>query len=850
MSTSAVFDQSYYLTNNADVVVAISQGHFANALDHYNQFGGKELRAPNATFNPTYYAVNNADVLNAVSSGVFANVFEHYKAFGETENRAPNTNLASFDAAGYLEANADVAAAVTAGDFKSALDHFLTFGQTEGRGGSGVTAVANPGQTFLLTTGIDALVGTANGDTFQAVDAANVGAGDTLQLADTIDGGDGNDTLIITSDQEGAVASVNLTSIENISIRTSDDDDNTGSSFNASSAGGLTNLTLDRITDDFTVTGLSTAVKTKIFDNSTGEDVSITYASVTGSADTATIEVDKLGTTNLVIGDGIETVSLSSSGTKSTIAQLDHGANATTLNVDAGVNLTISESDQGADNTVKTINISGAGKTTIGGELSTATTTLDASGSTGGFSATLNNVAAKATVTGGAGGDTLTAINANANTISLGAGDDSVDLNAVVAANKATIAGGDGNDTLVFGDASATLITANNKAAFSGFEVMKSEVSTDTLNFEALSTFTGFAMGAATALTVNNLSTAAAASVTVSGVQTTSAAINIKNATQVGSQDTLGLTLDHATANTRVQIADLQIDGVETLNLVSTGAGTNTNTVEIGTESNDIVNINISGDSRITITDEGDISGQQIVTSTATGNVTVTFDADTEGTAVTTAGGNDNITTNSGADAITTGDGTDTVNAGLGIDNITFGDGAKTLNITFTTAQAVTANRKIVTGFDAETDSLDLNGTAFSALGAGGNDNITAGGAAANEFTSQTTAGSITVADPVAVIEFAFEFSSGVDLDSGAANSLSGVNLLSALGAATGTTAGTITTAGNDEDLVLIAYQDGDALIYHGNGAGTNTALVGSEISLIAILQGVGVGDLSVADII
>ena len=136
--------------------------------------------------------------------------------------------------------------------------------------------------------------------------------GDTLQLADTIDGGDGNDTLpLLLLTKKVQLKFVNLTSIENISIRTSDDDDNTGSSFNASSAGGLTNFTLDRITDDFTVTG-STAVKTKIFDNSTGEDVSIAYASVTGSADTATIEADKLGTTNLVIGDGIETVSLSS----------------------------------------------------------------------------------------------------------------------------------------------------------------------------------------------------------------------------------------------------------------------------------------------------------------------------------------------------------------------------------------------------------------------------------------------------------------------------------------------------------------------------------------------------------
>ena len=79
MSTAANFDQNFYLTNNLDVVVAISQGQFANALDHYNKFGGKELRAPNATFNPSFYAIANPDVLAAVSSGGVNNVFNHYR---------------------------------------------------------------------------------------------------------------------------------------------------------------------------------------------------------------------------------------------------------------------------------------------------------------------------------------------------------------------------------------------------------------------------------------------------------------------------------------------------------------------------------------------------------------------------------------------------------------------------------------------------------------------------------------------------------------------------------------------------------------------------------------------------
>ena len=74
MSVAAQFDATYYLTNNADVVVAISQGNFSSALDHYTQFGGKELRQPNSTFNPTYYAINNPDVLNAVSTGGLSSV--------------------------------------------------------------------------------------------------------------------------------------------------------------------------------------------------------------------------------------------------------------------------------------------------------------------------------------------------------------------------------------------------------------------------------------------------------------------------------------------------------------------------------------------------------------------------------------------------------------------------------------------------------------------------------------------------------------------------------------------------------------------------------------------------------
>ena len=51
--------------------------------------------------------------------------------------------------------------------------------------------------------------------------------------------------------------------------------------------------------------------------------------------------------------------------------------------------------------------------------------------------------------------------------------------------------------------------------------------------------------------------------------------------------------------------------------------------------------------------------------------------------------------------------------------------------------------------------------------------------------------------------------------------------------------------------MVIIAYQSSNAYIYHGNGAGTNTALVGGEIALIGVITGdVTVGGFDVSQFI
>lgn len=77
----------------------------------------------------------------------------------------------------------------------------------------------NPGETSVLTTGVDIVPGTAGNDT---VVGLRDGADSTFTVGDEIDGGGGNDTLRIVSNESGLDLSLaDITSIENLSLRAS-----------------------------------------------------------------------------------------------------------------------------------------------------------------------------------------------------------------------------------------------------------------------------------------------------------------------------------------------------------------------------------------------------------------------------------------------------------------------------------------------------------------------------------------------------------------------------------------------------------------------------------------------------
>lgn len=110
-------DETWYATptHNRDVYLA-----GVDPSDHFDTFGWKEDRDPNAYFDLSYYLDQNPDVRAA---GV--NPLRHYEQFGWQEGRNPSR---LFDTDAYLAANPDVA---TAG--VNPLEHYLVFGLDEGR---------------------------------------------------------------------------------------------------------------------------------------------------------------------------------------------------------------------------------------------------------------------------------------------------------------------------------------------------------------------------------------------------------------------------------------------------------------------------------------------------------------------------------------------------------------------------------------------------------------------------------------------------------------------------------------------------------------------------------------------
>jgi hypothetical protein len=447
--------------------------------------------------------------------------------------KAGNTPGFTYDAAAATAAKAamdgvtaDAASVTTA---TAATDAFLG-------------AVTNIGQTFALTTGIDDLTGTDARDTFDASYKINDAGTDIAVFGalDKINGGAGDDTLIIRNQEAGAltVPAGTLTSVENLTVQTAG-----GGAVDATAVAGFAgmktvsiqtgtaagdNINLDtkaNVTSvsikggsadtDGAVTGLSvedtnatvgtkdtlasvtldgvadaTATTTDVVDVDSNALTTLTVkntavgATVSAAAATRELTLNLDAVTGGVFTDATATaMKVGASGTKSTGLTVSSAA-AETLAVDAAVELGLTYNGAAT----KTIDVNGAGKVTFNNALNNAAlTAVDGADNTGGVIASVGTGVA---FTGGTGKDTLTTA-ATTKASNLGDGDDTF-VASVAAGTGGSIDGGAGTDTVSMTSANAATLSAT--AAFKD----------DIANFEKVS-LGQTALGASDTVNLANL---------------------------------------------------------------------------------------------------------------------------------------------------------------------------------------------------------------------------------------------------------------------------------------------------------------------------------------------------------
>ena len=371
------------------------------------------------------------------------------------------------------------------------------------------TVPGTVGQTFTLTAEADNFVGTANADTFQAVEGT--GSAGTLTVFDKLDGGAGEDTLELISNNSVAIpGGVSIKNIETVNITR----DSASGSFDASVFGGATQIW--QIDDAAAIEGLVEGQTAGFRDTAAA---SVTYDD---DVTTASVALDNAanGSTVTVVGSDIETVNVSGS-IDATAATITIGLGADGAGADAVTALNLSLS---SDTTI-----------TLAGTNAEELKTFDASGSTGGISLSTNRGPYSndlETVLTGSGDDVVYFDNdfgpnggdgGGTVTIDTGAGNDDVSYAAYTnsANTAASITLGEGNDVLKIVEQFVTF--DNSEANFMDGIITVEDFNTaeDDLDVSATAT------GGEDVLTNVELASIAAASSLFAAVELAAAATNI-----------------------------------------------------------------------------------------------------------------------------------------------------------------------------------------------------------------------------------------------------------------------------------------------------------------------------------
>lgn len=564
----------------------------------------------------------------------------------------------------------------------------------------------------------------------------------TLNLADTIEGGAGDDTLSLVIGTAAAAVSLDgftVSGVENFSVRNVSGQT---VSQNFALISGETGVTSNVSTSAVTVTNLAAGATATIVGNgaATNGATNVGYAAAATSA-ALVINSGVTAGAVTVSGDALTSQSVSSTGATNVIGALGLAATTEALTIDAATKLTTGTITGAA---LESVTITGAGAVDIdAAALPTSVTAVDASASTGAVSVQPGNVtdagavagvdAADFSVTTGTGADLVTLTGVAATTeysISSGAGNDRIVLGAALRSASTANAGtvidaGDGTDTLQITNALATQAAVTSASNFEILRVSDALAATVTVgNFQSsgLATVT-LSAGAAAAGTgtvtfkagasVLNLGASNAGTLTVAAAGTaTTDSITINNTATVAD--------DMGDGN------DLTVTGIETVNIVTTGAGVATSQdfgdIALTASTGGVTAVNFSGGNSVSA---DAISAHTVDASGLTGTAGLTMNLAMVGK----ASGVNTLTGSAGDDTLV-GDANDTtnINGGAGDDNITGGSDFETINggdgdDTISGG----AGADVVSG-DAGDDEITLGVATKSADGGAGDDTVVAAG--------------------------------------------------------------------------------------------------------------------------
>lgn len=394
----------------------------------------------------------------------------------------------------------------------------------------------------------------------------------------------------------------------------------------------------------------------------TADTLALTLSAMGSSASDAVLTFTAAPLTLNVTSTGSNYVNLTAAATKE-------------LNVSGTGLLDIDATDLAALETVK---VTGSAGLSLNPGVANTVTSVDTTGTTGTVTATID--ADIATYAGGAGVDNVTLSTTTVDkSVNLGDGNDTLTLAAGTTALTSEMIGGDGTDTLAMASADAETASATTtfETKITGFERLAlgqvAAAATDTIDLANLDDINHVttAGGAATAVALNLDNMAVGGT-----LQYTGALLNALGVTDVdfvdasGSADSFNVVLNVSGA--ALDFQDLDISGIETLNLTATDSVTTTiESATINVLDTSLKSVAITGNAAVVFSANSTVLTLVDGSAMTAGGLTAT----TNGTVAQTIKGG------AGVDNLTASFAQDVLEGGAGADTLTVADGANLVSL-------------------------------------------------------------------------------------------------------------------------------------------------------------------------